>query len=98
MEPNPEPKPSPDPIDPSSRPTHCLEDVRVGDYGVQLLVIGSWNDASVQELAKMINQRQTTANRDTAAAAGFGSAYGSGYTLGAPGNGNVRIVRPPAAE
>lgn len=119
MEPNPEPEKSPDSIDRSSRPTHVLEDVSVGDYGVQLLVstkdhlynaknieagenswqvIGSWNDASVQELAKMINQRQAKSNRETSTAAGFGKTYGTGRSLRAPGNGNVRIVCPEGTE
>ncbi|KAH6987057.1 hypothetical protein EDB80DRAFT_817795 [Ilyonectria destructans] len=121
MEPNPERQQSPgaiDPPDPSSRPTHQLEDVKVGDHGVQLLVstkdhlynakkleaganawqvIGAWNDASVQELAKMINQRQTSLNRETSTATGFGS-YGTGYTLRAPGGGNVGTVPPQRPE
>ncbi|KAH7121564.1 hypothetical protein EDB81DRAFT_766373 [Dactylonectria macrodidyma] len=119
MEPNPNPQQPSQPVDPSARPTHQLEDVKVGDYSVQLLlstkdhlydaknietgtnswqVIGSWDDASVQELAKMINQRQTTQNRDTSAAAGFGTAYGAGYTLKAPGSARVTSVRPQGSE
>ncbi|KAH6962046.1 hypothetical protein BKA56DRAFT_679591 [Ilyonectria sp. MPI-CAGE-AT-0026] len=121
MEPNPKSQQSPGAIDPpdaSSRPTHQLEGVKVGDDGVQLLVstkdhlynaknveagakswqvIGAWNDASVQELGKMINQRQTSLNRETSTAAGFGS-YGTGYTLRAPGGANVGIVPPQRPE
>ncbi|KAF4953253.1 hypothetical protein FGADI_6119 [Fusarium gaditjirri] len=71
-----------------SRPTHHLQEIKVGDNSVQLLVstkdhlydakdvgtginsyqvIGSWEDSSVQELTKILNQRQVIANRQSPA-------------------------------
>ncbi|KAF5603981.1 hypothetical protein FPCIR_1042 [Fusarium pseudocircinatum] len=70
----------------SSRPTHHLQEIKVGDNSVQLLVstkdhlydardvgagvnsyqvIGSWEDSSVQELTKMLSQRQVITNRQS---------------------------------
>ncbi|KAF5535049.1 hypothetical protein FMEXI_11007 [Fusarium mexicanum] len=75
-----------DEIESCSRPTHRLQEIKVGDNSVQLLVstkdhlydakdvgagvnsyqvIGSWEDSSVQELTKILNQRQIITNRQS---------------------------------
>ncbi|KAF4331525.1 hypothetical protein FBEOM_14733 [Fusarium beomiforme] len=110
--------------DSTSRPTHNLEAIKVGDNGVQLLVstkdhlydardvgagansyqvIGSWEETSVQELAKILNQRQVIANQQTtrsAEATRFENTHGAGKSLGEPNRQNQppRIMNRQGAE
>lgn len=91
-----------------SRPTHRLQEIKVGDNGVQLLVstkdhlydakdvgagvnsyqvIGSWEDSSVQELTKILNQRQVITNRQSPAYAEASrfEKHGAGKSLAEAG-------------
>lgn len=121
MEPNVDPNAEADPQPPaaddtSSRPTHHLEDVKVGDHGVQLLVstkdhvydaknieagenswqvVGAWNDAAVQVLAKMLMQRQSFPSRE---ASRYSTTYGTGHTIGVVGNNNRGTVGREGSE
>ena len=89
----------------TSRPTHRLEGIKVGDNSVQLLVstkdhlydakdvgaaensyqvIGSWEDSSVQELTKILNQRQVITTRQASGYSGasrFAATHGAGQSL-----------------
>jgi hypothetical protein len=69
------------------------EDVDAGANSYQ--VIGAWEDSSVQELAKILNQRQVTANRQIPASAGasrFETTHGTGKSLAGPGSNNTTRV------
>jgi hypothetical protein len=91
-----------------SRPTHHLQEIKVGDNSVQLLVstkdhlydakdvvagvdsyqvIGSWEDSSVQELTKILNQRQVITNRQSPACveASRFEKHGAGKSLAEAG-------------
>lgn len=88
--------------DPVARPTHRLEGVKIGDYGVQLLVstkdhlydakdveagehawqvVGAWEESSVQELGRLLAQREVPRRRDNESIA-KGTFLGSGKKLG----------------
>ncbi|XEV04997.1 hypothetical protein FSHL1_010284 [Fusarium sambucinum] len=96
--------PPKDESDSCSRPTHHLQEIKVGDNSVQLLlstkdhlydakdvgagvncyqVIGSWEDGSVQELTKVLSQRQVIENRQssTSAEASRFERHGAGKSL-----------------
>ncbi|KAI9167806.1 Tyrosinase family protein asqI [Paramyrothecium foliicola] len=108
--------PLPDAHEPDARPTHRLQEVKVGDSGVQLLVstkdhlydarnieagrqswqvIGSWEEGSVQELGKILAQREATLSRDNGETARFGATYGTGQALGSSelGRGRQVVIR-----
>ncbi|KAF5642295.1 uncharacterized protein FTJAE_3770 [Fusarium tjaetaba] len=93
---------------PYSRPTHRLQEIKVGDNSVQLLVstkdhlydakdvgagvnayqvIGSWEDSSVQELTKMLSQRQVITDRQSPAYAEASrfEKHGAGKSLAEAG-------------
>lgn len=101
-------------------PTHRLEDVKVGNHGVQLLVstkdhlydakgveagenswqiIGSWEESSVHELAKILGQRENLpSTQDTSGATRFGATYGSGRTISVNSDDGRKTVRRTGPE
>ncbi|EXA36941.1 hypothetical protein FOXG_17388 [Fusarium oxysporum f. sp. lycopersici 4287] len=106
-----------------SRPTHRLQEIKVGDNSVQLLVstkdhlydakdvgagvnsyqvIGSWEDSSVQELTKILNQRQAITNRQSPAYAEASrfEKHGAGKSLAEAGREqhNRAVDRPQRSE
>ncbi|KAH8170354.1 hypothetical protein LIA77_09135 [Sarocladium implicatum] len=88
--------------DPVAPPTHRLEGIKIGDYGVQLLIstkdhlydakdveagehafqaIGAWEESSVQELSKLISQREVPRQQNNESIANR-TFMGSGKKLG----------------
>ncbi|KAJ3530993.1 hypothetical protein NM208_g9075 [Fusarium decemcellulare] len=69
------------------------EDVHAGEDAYQ--VIGAWEEGSVSELGKLLNQRQAALNRETVGTARFGTTYGTGKKLGSVEEGTRK---QPAAQ
>ncbi|KAM0338621.1 hypothetical protein ACHAPU_011254 [Fusarium lateritium] len=66
-------------------------------------VIGSWEDSSVQELTKILNQRQVNANRQipvSTEASRFETTHGAGKSLPKVGSSsnNVRTINSQREE
>ncbi|SPJ78784.1 uncharacterized protein FTOL_07175 [Fusarium torulosum] len=76
------------------------EDVDAGVNSYQ--VIGAWEDSSVQELTKILSQRQVTANRQLPAsteASRFETTHGTGKSLAEPGSNNrARVINRQQVE
>ena len=82
---------------------HLYNAKNVGAGADSYQVIGSWEDSSVQELTKILSQRQVAANRQTSARteeSRFETTHGAGKPLAraSSGNNNIRTISRQGVE